>query len=129
MSPISEWNETQETPTVESVLHAIRSHPLIAPQWTYPVYSNTGFNVLGWANLAASQIAASAQGVRSVETFSELIKKDIFEPVGMNSSFYSIPPGLENRVAVNHLDPEESVRVTQSDPSVPSLKSATGRVT
>lgn len=107
-SPISEWNMTEDEHTVDSILHAVRTHPLVAPQWTYPIYSNTGFNVLGWANLAASQMAAVDDKIQS---FSELIKTDIFNPVGMNSSFFSTPPGLEHRLAVSHLDPFEAVRI------------------
>jgi CubicO group peptidase (beta-lactamase class C family) len=105
--PRSEWNRTREMPTEENILEAIRTYPLIAPQYKYPIYSNTGFNVLGMANLAAAQQAYPNKS--RYATFEELIKADIFDPIGLDSSFYEIPPGFENRMAVSLPYPQEAV--------------------
>jgi CubicO group peptidase (beta-lactamase class C family) len=109
-SPTEEWNGTRPEVTVQSILETIRSTPLVAPQWTYPIYSNTGFCVLGWANLAAAQMATAKEGLQPIHTFPQLMKRDIFGPLGMNSSFFSVPPGYEGRLAVSRVQPEEAVQ-------------------
>ena len=35
------------------MFEAVAKYPLVAPQYTFPVYSNTGFDILGYCNVAA----------------------------------------------------------------------------
>ncbi|KAJ7631169.1 beta-lactamase/transpeptidase-like protein [Roridomyces roridus] len=68
------------------LLDAVAKYPLVAPQFTFPVYSNTGFDVLGLCNVAANALATGKES-----NFRELMQRDIFEPLRMSSSFYEMP--------------------------------------
>ncbi|KAJ7161374.1 beta-lactamase/transpeptidase-like protein [Mycena crocata] len=70
----------------EALLEAIAKYPLVAPQYTFPIYSNTGFNLLGMCNLAANALATQQS-----TTYREFMQNHIFEPLGLNSSFYQVP--------------------------------------
>ncbi|KAJ7110012.1 beta-lactamase/transpeptidase-like protein [Mycena epipterygia] len=72
--------------TSEELLNSVAKYPLAAPQYTFPIYSNTGFDVLGLCNVAAHSLATG-----QARTHRELMQDDIFGPLGMNSSFYCIP--------------------------------------
>ncbi|KAJ7705973.1 beta-lactamase/transpeptidase-like protein [Mycena rosella] len=61
----------------EELLDAVAILPLVAPPYTFPVYSNTGFDVLGLCNAAAGKLG-----------YRELMERDVFEPLAMKSSFY-----------------------------------------
>ncbi|KAG8904132.1 hypothetical protein FRC00_014216, partial [Tulasnella sp. 408] len=65
--------------STEPILETIKELPLVAPPYTYPIYSNTGFNVLGWA------VAAAAGG--KPEDYPDILHRDIFEPLGLSSAF------------------------------------------
>ncbi|KIO26859.1 hypothetical protein M407DRAFT_23917 [Tulasnella calospora MUT 4182] len=65
--------------TTEPILEMIKELPLVAPSYTYPIYSNTGFNVLGRA------VAAAAGG--KPEDYADFLHRDIFEPLGLSSAF------------------------------------------
>ncbi|KAJ7751289.1 beta-lactamase/transpeptidase-like protein [Mycena maculata] len=83
------------------VLDPVAKYPLVAPQYTFPIYSNTGFDVLGLCNVAANTLATGKQ-----LTYREQMQQDIFEPLGMNS-FYEVPhDSLAARVAVPASDSE-----------------------
>ncbi|KAJ7446452.1 beta-lactamase/transpeptidase-like protein [Mycena galericulata] len=76
-------------------LEAVATYPLVAPQYTFPVYSNTGFDVLGLCNVAASTLATG-----KARTFRELMQNDVFGPLGLNS-FYGVPnSSLATQIAV-----------------------------
>lgn len=79
-------------------MHDIASLPLVAEPYTYPIYSNTGFSLLGWALTAAA----------NASSYAELIQKDIFTPLGLGSSF-GVTSENAQRVVVSR-DPTESVR-------------------
>ncbi|KAJ7897057.1 beta-lactamase/transpeptidase-like protein [Mycena olivaceomarginata] len=51
-----------------------------------PSIPTTGFNLLGLCNLAADESATGKE-----RTYSELLQDDVFDPLGLNSSFYEIP--------------------------------------
>lgn len=74
-----------KVPTLQEELDSISETPLIAPPNTFPVYSNTGFSVLG-ASIAA---AASKDGGELLD-YSELLERDIFVPLGMNGSSFTV---------------------------------------
>lgn len=66
----------------EDFLDSVRSlHPNLLP-WTTPAYSNFGFMMLGLA-------ISNATG----RSYNDLYMKDIFEPLGMPSTFVDAPTG------------------------------------
>ncbi|KAJ6504417.1 beta-lactamase/transpeptidase-like protein, partial [Mycena vulgaris] len=84
----------------ERLFEAVAKYPLVAPQMTFPVYSNTGFDVLGQCNLAADSLATG-----QTITYRELMKRDVFEPLGLESSFYHIP---DSRLAAQVVVPSSN---------------------
>ncbi|KAJ7293134.1 beta-lactamase/transpeptidase-like protein [Mycena rebaudengoi] len=83
------------------LLKAIAELPLVAPQYSFPVYSNAGFDVLGLCNLAANFMAT-----KELMAYGELLQRDIFAPLSMNSSFYQVPAALAANIAVGSSDSE-----------------------
>ncbi|KAG8987014.1 hypothetical protein FRB94_002810 [Tulasnella sp. JGI-2019a] len=61
-----------------STLKSIANIPLVVPQYSSPVYSNTGFSLLGWTLTAAAN---------TTSTYAELIHRDVFQPLNISSSF------------------------------------------
>lgn len=88
-------------PTREDILHSIAKIPLVAPQYTYPVYSNTGFNLLGWTLTAAAN---------TTKTYAELMHKDVFEPLKLKGSSFGVTPQNARMIAVPATSPEYAVR-------------------
>ena len=93
--------------TRDDVLKAIASRPLAFEPWTRPLYSNTGFNLLGWtvAQAAEHETAGLLNGILGKNTVSspsleQLLQKDVFEPLGMNDSSFWVPLEKRNNVAV-----------------------------
>ncbi|TFK36950.1 beta-lactamase/transpeptidase-like protein [Crucibulum laeve] len=103
---ISPW-ETEIPPrSYKKLLSSIAKYPLVNFPYQFPVYSNAGFDLLGLTNVAANKIAEdSADGP---DTHKDLLKRDIFDPMGLNGSFYRIPsdPTLRGHIAVPSKDPE-----------------------
>jgi hypothetical protein len=93
--------------TRHDVLKAISSRPLAFEPWTRPLYSNTGFNLLGWAVAQAAEhetagILNEILGKKTVSstTLEQLLQKDVFEHLGMNDSSFWVPREKKNNVAV-----------------------------
>jgi hypothetical protein len=96
--------------TREDVLEAIASRPLAFEPWTRPLYSNTGFNLLGWAvaesveknttqpnpRLSTSRKEA---GIKS-STLEDLLHDDVFTPLGMKDTSFWVPLDKRQNVAV-----------------------------
>src|SRR5579862_205015 len=82
--------------TREDVLKAIASRPLAFQPWTRPLYSNTGFNLLGWAT---AQAARDSQKSEAGKTLEELLHDDVFKPLGMKDSFFWVPLDKRENVA------------------------------
>jgi CubicO group peptidase (beta-lactamase class C family) len=92
------------TCTREDVLRAIATRPLAFEPWTRPLYSNTGFNLLGWAIASAG---AKGESLRVQEpdehmdhmeesvTMEDMLKRDVFKPLEMGNTSFWVP--LENR--------------------------------
>ncbi|KAJ3573043.1 hypothetical protein NP233_g2675 [Leucocoprinus birnbaumii] len=74
----------------EDLIEAVNKYPLVNLPYDYPIYSNSGIDLLGLANVAANSRSA-ADPASEPQTHEDLIKRDIFEPLGLNSSFYRIP--------------------------------------
>lgn len=91
----------------EDVLKAIASRSLAFEPWTRPLYSNTGFNLLGWATAQAA--AAAHAKIDNNETFEDemssptledLLQDDVFGPLGMKDTSFWVPLEKKNDVAV-----------------------------
>lgn len=97
-----------EFPSRQQVFDGIaQSRPVVAP-YTYPVYSNTGYSLLGIANVAAN-IAANGPSVPT--THAELVQHDIFRPLGFNGTSFLVTEENIHNVVVPSLNPWEIVRV------------------
>ena len=81
--PIDGW-ETK-------VLNSIPTTEVTFPPGTKFSYSNIGFGILGLALCRAAH-----------KPFIRMVEDSIFKPMGMTSSFYVIPAGFEDRVAVGY---------------------------
>jgi CubicO group peptidase (beta-lactamase class C family) len=68
----------------DAMKQAIARYPLIVPPYSYPIYSNTGFGVLGWCNV----VAAKRVNKTSPNTYAELLQRDIFTPLHMKGSSF-----------------------------------------
>jgi CubicO group peptidase (beta-lactamase class C family) len=96
VSTLSKWPSADPFPaslppanlTLEEPVAFISGNPLITIPNTTPIYSNVGYGVLGAINIAAN---IKANGDGEPKTHKELIQRDIFEPFGLNSSFFRAP--------------------------------------
>ncbi|KAF8922083.1 beta-lactamase/transpeptidase-like protein [Mucidula mucida] len=99
----------------QDILTALAKKPLVTLPYSFPIYSNTGMDLLGLSNLGAERLVN-----KSTITHNEMVKRDIFEPLGLNGSFYGQPKGVFTaRVAVPALDfaMADHVFNVSSDPS------------
>ncbi|KAI0350806.1 beta-lactamase/transpeptidase-like protein [Trametes cingulata] len=90
-------------PSNEDLLRAIARHHLTSPPWFYPAYSNTGSGLLGLALAAASSAAA---GDAETISYADLVKRDIFGPMGLNGSHFLTTDENKHLVVVPSLAPE-----------------------
>lgn len=91
--PIEEW----ERKVLESIPHT----GFLGPPGQEVSYSNIGFGTLG--------LTVSRADGRS---FMEQVEEGIFRPLGMGSSFFVVPPGAEDRLAVGYRNrPDGSIDV------------------
>lgn len=101
------WYNGLPFPTREKLIEGIISNELVTPPYSFPTYSNTGFALLGVANVAANK---AKEGEKAPSTHSELLHRDIFAPLGLNSSAFAVSEETKGRVAVASFLPEETVR-------------------
>jgi CubicO group peptidase (beta-lactamase class C family) len=94
-------------PTWQELLKNVAETPLINQPYTYPIYSNVGISLLGLANYHADELAkALVASNRTISAHSDapdiegLLRRDIFHPLGLNSSFYNLPADKARYVAV-----------------------------
>ncbi|KIM24197.1 hypothetical protein M408DRAFT_27311, partial [Serendipita vermifera MAFF 305830] len=108
---VPENQPPRQIPTLDEQLQAIASIPLVAPPGSFPVYSNTGFSVLGEALVAAN---TKTEGNRVL--YADLLKRDIFGPLAMNGSSFVASPENAAHLAIPRvpddleLSPEESLQ-------------------
>lgn len=86
----------------ESILRSISTTPLVVPQYSSPVYSNTGFALLGWALTAAANVTS---------TYADLIHRDVFEPLNLSSSF-NVTHHNARRIVVPSTLPQLAVKTS-----------------
>jgi len=77
--------------------------PLAFEPWTWPLYSNTGFNLLGWATAQAAGKNTSALLPESDQdkiNLEDLLRHDVFGPLEMKNSSFWVPLEKRDNVAV-----------------------------
>ncbi|KAH7922968.1 beta-lactamase/transpeptidase-like protein [Leucogyrophana mollusca] len=84
-------------PTLEDIFKAISANQPVVPPYTYPVYSNTGFQLLGMANVAANR---AFEGEDAPSTHAQLIHRDVFGPLGFNGTSFLTTDANKHHVAV-----------------------------
>lgn len=115
----SDWPETTDGggpppenglpfPTHEELFKDIQKHRLVSPPFAYPSYSNTGIGVLGLALVAANR-AASNDPLREPDTWAKLVKRDVFEPLGLNGSHFLATDENSANVVVPSVEPDYAV--------------------
>ena len=100
------WYNGLPFPNNADFLKGISKVPLVAPPYTFPIYSNTGFSLLGLANVAASK---ASEGVNAPSTHAELLKRDIFQPLGLDGSSFVASEENKANLAVSSVFSVESV--------------------
>ncbi|EJD47160.1 beta-lactamase/transpeptidase-like protein [Auricularia subglabra TFB-10046 SS5] len=90
---------------VSTLLDAIANTRLTNPPNTYPQYSNTGMptGFMGMVLVAANR---KKFGPKEPSTFGELIKRDVFDPLGMKGSHFLTTDENKDRVVVASYQPE-----------------------
>lgn len=100
-------------PSNEDLLDALAQYHLTSPPLFHPAYSNTGTAMLGLALAAAS---SAADGDAQTISYADLVKRDIFEPMGLNGSHFLATEKNKHLVVVPSLAPEVAV-----SPSIPYI--------
>ncbi|KAJ7643236.1 beta-lactamase/transpeptidase-like protein [Mycena rosella] len=90
-------------PENAALFRSITENPLISPPFTWPIYSNAGTGLLGLALLEADRAARNATESMS---YADLVKRDIFDPLGMNGSHFLTSEVNKHLVVVPSLAPE-----------------------
>jgi CubicO group peptidase (beta-lactamase class C family) len=97
-------------PTTQEVIEGLPKYPLVVPTYSYPVYSNAGMAVLGEATVVANAAFEKEKGVmKSPATWQALVRRDIFDPLGLNGSSFVVTPENTAHVAVSSLNSDEVV--------------------
>lgn len=95
-----------EFPSHQQVFDAVaKNRPIVAP-YTYPVYSNTGYSLLGIANVAAN---TAENGPLVPPTHAELVQQDIFGPLGFNGTSFLVTEENRHNVVVASINSWEIV--------------------
>lgn len=91
-------------------MKALSQYPLVNMPDSYPIYSNGGMALLGLSNIAANKLANPNHSADEPQVHKELVKRDIFDPLNMNSSFYRVPDSpLREHIAVASQNSEWAV--------------------
>lgn len=93
-------------PNISDVLQAVAKRHLIMSPYKFPSYSNTGFALLGAAVHAA---AKKAEGNKAPESYGTLVKRDIFDKVGMKDSSFLADSSNRDHIVVPSIHSEEVV--------------------
>ncbi|EIN12787.1 beta-lactamase/transpeptidase-like protein [Punctularia strigosozonata HHB-11173 SS5] len=104
--PISDDNITMPEINRTAILNAVATYPIAIQPYAYPMYSNTGFDLLGMVNAGASRLG---EGHKKEKLYRELAKKDVLDALGLNASFFAFPyddPTLAALVAIPKDTPE-----------------------
>ena len=96
-------------PSAQEVFDAVELYPKSAEGWAMTLYSNTGMGLLGMANVEAG-LKGSGDEKRKASTVAELMRMDVFEPLGMERSGYEAGKYKVGEVAVSSVESKASVR-------------------
>jgi CubicO group peptidase (beta-lactamase class C family) len=96
----------------KQLLDSINKYPLINLPYGYPIYSNSGIDLLGLANVAANKLT-NATSETQPQSHEELLQRDILRPLGLNHSFYQPPREdfILGDIAVPKESPEWAVSI------------------
>jgi hypothetical protein len=75
------------------LVKSVNKYPLINLPYEYPIYSNSGMDLLGLSNIAANKRRAGSNPEDEPQSHEDLVRRDIFDPLGLNGSFYRVPYG------------------------------------
>lgn len=98
-------------PTLESVLKSIATYRLVYPPGYYPYYSNTATGVLGLVLVAANRMGSSSPR-REPANYAELVKRDVFAPMGLNGSHFLATEENKHLLVVPSFESSIAVRTT-----------------
>ncbi|KAM5544672.1 hypothetical protein V8D89_001570 [Ganoderma adspersum] len=90
-------------PSHQNLFDAIAKHHLTSPPGSYQAYSNTATGLLGIALAAAD---SKAKGVSPAISYSDLLQRDVFGPMGLNGSHFLTTDANKHLVVVPSLGPE-----------------------
>lgn len=108
---LTDWphNVTTSTPgpslaetTVDDLFNAIALQEQPLPMWSWPMYSNLDYALTGMVNMAVAKDPPA--------THLELLQRDLFGPLGMNSTGINPDEDQAKRFAICSTDPSISVR-------------------
>ena len=91
-------------PTQREILEALRTCPLSNDPGSPPLYSNTGYALLGMAAVAAHRSCGGTG-----RSYGELVKRDIFDPLGLNGSMFLVQSDVKDKVAISSYESWEIV--------------------
>lgn len=94
-------------PTHDDIYTATSKYRLTSPPMYHPAYSNTGTALLGIAVVAANR---AAFGSKEPTTFTDLLKRDVLDPLGMNDTHFLATNTNKDSIVVPSLAPEVAVR-------------------
>ncbi|RUS16745.1 beta-lactamase/transpeptidase-like protein [Endogone sp. FLAS-F59071] len=81
------------------VLERLKHERLVVPPYTFPVYSNLGFSLLG---NALRRAVIMANPLRAKATLAELLREEVLAPLNMSLSGYEITEAIRENLAVPH---------------------------
>lgn len=93
-------------PNVSDLLRGVAKRHLIMSPYKFPSYSNTGFGILGAAIHAS---AKKIENDKAPESYAALIKRDIFDKIGMKDSSFLADNSNRDHIVVPSVHSEEVV--------------------
>jgi len=106
-------NANSTRPVVNDSLTYVSEYPLVTRPSTFTVYSNIAFTLLGTVNVVANNQSCNSTA-QEPKTHKELLKRDVFDPLGLKSSFFDNPtPEQYDRIVVPANNSEWAVRHVQ----------------
>lgn len=85
-------------PSLDTFFTALRSNAFLNNPYTFPIYSNSGYILLGILNTLAEAHQANRTSPLS---HVELVNRDIFQPLGLSGSSFYVTEENKDHVAVS----------------------------
>lgn len=93
-------------PSRAVLLDALDDNAWVADPYTYPVYSNTGYALLGLVNRIADKMHEHRKQELS---HAKLLERDVFGPLGFTDSAFFVSSEHKHNAAVSLVQPNETV--------------------